>query len=160
MAHSAAKKQRCLSAIQARIKKHGPTKAMRLVSDLENISYKTLNAWYYRAEAEPEKTESRYGRSYPTAGSEVAGTGEKVESSTAHLGLEPVAPPAPPVQPYVESDGGQLRCSRCSSTKHLRQLEAHRFYCDVCRVSLPYEPVEDMELKTVPSPHRALHWMM
>lgn len=161
MAYTKTQKQRCISAIKQRAKTRSIQAALRLVSDLEGVKTKTLEDWYYdhkkaeraQAEAEAEKSKSGIGVVYPTAGS------DGLESPSARLPVVPAEPPPPPVPPHVEGHEGQLRCSRCKSTSHLRQLEDGGYYCDVCQVHLPYEPVEDYEVKYTESPYRRLHWM-
>jgi hypothetical protein len=82
------------------------------------------------------------------------------------LPIEPVVEPTKavlrskePEAPYLRTDQGLNRCSRCSSTNHLYQDADQLWFCGICQVHLPYEPVEDMEIKYTDSPYRKLHWM-
>jgi len=158
-------KQRCVSGVKKRLKDHGLMKSIRLVADFEGIPAKSVEAWWYAwKKAEAEKSAADFGVVYPLAGTKknepcTMDFPEPVGDRPASPGPA-VAPPAPPVPPHVESDAGLLRCSRCSSTSHLRQLEDGGYYCDVCQIHLPFEPVEDYEMKYTESPYRKLHWMM
>ena len=151
MAWPATKKRRCITEIKRQRKDHGPTKALRLVSDVEGVPYKTLQMWFLkwqkqeRAEAQEKEAEQVSKRRYRLSQ-------DKAESSA---GLLPIAPPP---KPYLDTDGGQLKCSRCSSANHLEEVEGG-FYCSICKHHLVYEPVEDVQIKYRESPFRVGHWM-
>jgi hypothetical protein len=150
-------KRRFVSAIKARLKGRSVQHALRLVSDLEDISVKGLeHIWYTwqkaeRLQAEPEKTAADFGVVYPLAGS------EKVELSVAHFPLEPVVPPPEPEIPYLRTEG-ELSCSRCKS-KDVVYQKPGLYFCQVCKASLPWEDQGDYELKYHESPYRKAHWM-
>ena len=160
MTFSAMKRKRCLAAVRARLPKHGLMKSCRMVSDIENVSAKTLEAWHYEdkkrqqeAVRAKEKTEQEKSKRL------YRGSEQKPESSAGRFPLVPDPPPAPPeVKPRLLTDGGQLSCSRCRSTAHI-EYRMETYHCGICGILEFSGFTEDMELKTykvISGPHS---WM-
>jgi len=143
-------KRRFVSAVKTRIRERSISiqAALRLVSDLENVPVKTLeDLWYQSKKAERVRAQAE-------AKEEVA--------ARTYKPPEPIVPakPAPvPELAFLNTEGGQLSCSRCKSRNHLYQDADRLWFCSICQVHLPYDPVGDMELKYTDSPYRKLHWM-
>ena len=152
-------KQQALSEIRKRERDgHPPMKCIALVSKKLQIPQNTLQAWIYadrKAKKEAEAAEAtRLGGRRPY--------GKDTDSQVAGRRApepEPLAAPPPPpeVKPYLLDEGG-FRCSRCRG-RHIVQQEDKSYFCNICKVQLPYEPVPDAEIKWQdprPGPH---DWM-
>jgi hypothetical protein len=130
--HPVTQKKRCISAVKARLPKHGLMKSLRLVSDLEGIPAKTLEDWHYkhqkqlRQEAEAKAVQKS---SKPVAG-QVADISEKAGHP---FPLVSPSPPPPEVKPYLDIESGQLRCSRCRSTTHI-EYRMETYHCTICGI--------------------------
>lgn len=148
MAHAEAKKRRCVLAVKNRAKGHSLSKAFRLISDLENISVKTISFWWY-AQAAKEKSKPSEGHVEES---------EKVEMVDRPFSNRPAVPPPEPVAPYVDMDSGIPRCSRCSTSNDLERNETG-FFCHICRINLPWSAEPDVEIKYRDSAYRIMHWM-
>jgi len=98
-----------------------------MVSDLEMVSAKTLEAWHYedkkrqqeaarvQEKAVLEKEKRLYQRSHG-----------KVENSAARL------PKVPEVKPHLVTDGAQLSCSRCRSQAIEHRKDVDEYHCLHC----------------------------
>jgi len=146
MAHSKLTKQRSLSGIRNRLKKHSIMKSIRLVSELEQISPRTLEWWWYEQKKKQVKAAEEVSR--PVS--------EQVVESTPSPDSPP-APQEPPRPAQLDIDSGLLKCSRCNG-QHIEEREGETFYCQICEVILLFEgfPTE----KTSPYyPLGDLTWM-
>ncbi len=154
MAFSAIKRKRCLAEIRARLPKHGLMKSCRMVSDLEMVSTKTLEGWYYeekkrlehearvQEETKQANPKNRYGH-----------RAEKVESPSAPLPLVP----DPPKPARLQTDTGLLKCSRCNG-QHIEQREGS-YFCSFCGPLVFEGFTKDVEIKCQHAYHRKFHWM-
>jgi hypothetical protein len=133
--YSDAFKQRCVSGVRFRLKKHKVSKAIRLVADHEGIPAKSVEDWYYRAKKKQEKSEADIGR-----------VPEKVGMVDRPASSSPAAPPPEPVAPYVNTDSGVPFCSRCKN-KQIEEQEEGLWFCSVCNTSLPWPEQGDVEIK-------------
>jgi hypothetical protein len=130
MAHAEAKKKRILLAVKNRAEGHSLSKAFRLISDVENISVKTISSWWYHRDQVEQRRSRAEEKSKPddvlVVESEVAGTKEGRPRSVRE---EPA---------QLLTDGGQLRCSRCKSTSHIEKRDPGDYFCTICQVVLMF----------------------
>lgn len=152
--YPATQKQRCISAVRLRLKQHKIGKAMRLVSDLEGVPTKTLEAWWYaylKQQREAAKQVKAEGKIRPSQG-------KPDDSDRLHSLSAPPAPQDRPRPARLDTDSGLLKCSRCNG-QHIEKREGETFYCQICEVILLFEgfPTE----KTSPYyPLGDLSWMV
>lgn len=152
MAHPITKKKRCISAIKARLPKHGLMKSLRLVSDLEQVPSKTLEDWYYRAQKEKEaKAEAQEKKQVESA--------KVLDGRVANRQASRPDPP-PPLKPILRADSGRYLCSQCGTGKHIRELEDGNFFCGICKVNPPYDPGEDYQVKSYDPNATPYYWML
>ena len=141
------KKARTLKRARQLNEKMGFRMAFQQAADESGIPEETIISWHQKAKAEAQEKEK--------AADWYRGSEGKTETSTARF---PIVEPEP-VIPHVSSDTGQLRCSRCRSTKHLVEQDPGLYFCTICRLVLPYEPTKDYEMKYRESKWRSTHWM-
>lgn len=154
MAHPATKRRRCVLAVKKRLRKYGPMKSFRQVADIEGVSARTVEDWFYRAqkvERQEAQEESlpRYGQ---MPDSQSAGRGDVPTL------LEPPPPPSPQ-KPFLVADCGQYRCSRCGSAKHLIRRGESTFFCEVCSIRYEFDPGEDYEVMSPKPSGGPYSWM-
>jgi hypothetical protein len=102
-------------------------KSIRLVSELEQISPRTLEWWWYEQKKVQQEAAAKAKK--PPVGRVVKS--EVVPALEAAPGQQ--EPPA-----KLDTDHGELRCSRCRSSQ-IEQQEKDSFYCRICQRSLHFE---------------------
>lgn len=117
-----------------------------------SIPHSTVKAWYMK------HLRGEYAEEFQNAPYELD-VDFSVEPVRQHSQSEdlPVVSSDPPAPARLVTDGGQLRCSRCSSSRHISEKEGS-YFCAICGL-LEFEGFVDEGPTSPYFPLGELEWM-